>query len=145
MSKEAAEWAYLICTGAYIAFSFLPVAVLMYSGKTITLSIMTQSKCGITAWTIVNFEDRLGDCAIYGYLSFLVIQMAIRVAWIIKPAAIWAGAWVAVGLTFDVSVTACIMLAAKKKTPAAAATAASAILGLFWSLLMVLIAVQLNG
>lgn len=145
MNKELAEWAYLICTGAYIAFLLLPSMALVYSGITITLGIVTQSKRGISARTIVNFEDMLGDCVIYGYLSFLVIQMAIRVAWVIKPASIWAAAWIAVGLTVAVSVTACIILVLKKKTPAAAATAASAFIGLFWGLLMVLIAVQLNG
>lgn len=145
MSKESAEWAYLICTGAYIAVLLLPSMALVYSGRTITLGIVTQSKRGISARTIVNFEDRFGCCVICGYLSFLVIQMTIRVAWVIKPAAIWAGVWIAVGLAVAASVTACIILAAKKKTPAAAATAASAFIGLFWGLLMVLLAVQLNG
>lgn len=107
--------------------------------------VLIQNQKGINIYIAENVEIQLGWVPVGGYIAFMLVQAIIRVMWIAKPAGIWLGAWLGLGAGFLTAAIATTVLAkVKRNAPAAAATAASAILGLFWSLLMVLIAVQIN-
>lgn len=146
MTDTAAEWAFIICLSAYTILIFAPALVLRITDKNINMSVLIQNQKGINIYIAENVEIQLGWVPVGGYIAFMLVQAIIRVMWIAKPAEIWLGAWLGLGAGFLTAAIATTVLAkAKRNAPAAAATAASAILGLFWSLLMVLIAVQLNG
>ena len=145
MIDTAAEWAFIICLSAYTILIFAPALVLRITDKDINVSVLVRSKKGLNIYVAENVEIQLGWVPVGGYIAFMLVQAIIRVMWIAKPAEIWLGAWLGLGAGFLTAAIATTVLAkVKRNAPAAAATAASAILGLFWSLLMVLIAVQIN-
>lgn len=146
MIDTAAEWAFIICLSAYTILIFAPALVLRITDKDINVSVLVRSKKGLNIYVAENVEIQLGWVPVGGYIAFMLVQAIIRVMWIAKPAEVWLGAWLGLGAGFLTAVIAtAVLVKAKKKTPAAAATAASAFIGLFWGLLMVLLAVQLNG
>lgn len=145
MTDTAAEWAFIICLSAYAILIFAPALVVRITDKNINVSVLVRSKKGLNIYIAENVEVQLGWVPVGGYIAFMLVQAIIRVMWIAKPAEIWLGAWLGLGVGFLTAVIATsVLVKAKRNAPTAAATAASAVIGLFWSLLMVLIAVQIN-
>lgn len=145
MANTAAEWAFIICLSAYTILIFAPALVLRITDKNINVSVLVRSKKGLNIYIAENVEIQLGWVPVGGYIAFMLVQTIIRVMWIAKPAEVWFGAWLGLGAGFLTAVIAtAVLVKAKRNAPTAAATAASAILGLFWAFLMVIIALQLN-
>lgn len=146
MTDTAAELAFLICLLAYTLLVLAPALVLRVTDKSISVSIVIQSKKGLHAYTAENVEVQLGWIPVYGYVVFMLVQATIRVMWIVSPDAVWLGAWLGLGgSALAAAIATAVLDRAKRNTPATAATAASAFLGLLFSVFMVLLAVQLNG
>lgn len=144
MRGEAAEGAYVICGMAYMLLVCAPALALMLSGREIDLSVMVCSRKGMSALQLRSFETELAWASVCGFCAYMLIQAALRIAWLVNPDGVWSGFWLVTGATvFAAALTGCV-LAFKRKTLAAAATAVSACIGLFWAFLMVIIALQLN-
>lgn len=142
MNDTAAELAFLICLLAYTLLVLAPALALRVTDKSISVSIVIQSKKGLHAYTAENVEVQLGWIPVYGYVVFMLVQAIIRVMWIASPDAVWLGLG---GSALAAAIATAVLDRAKRNTPATAATAASAFLGLLFSVFMVLLAVQLNG
>lgn len=146
MSDTAAELAFLICLLAYTLLVLVPALVLRVTDKSIDVSVVVQSKKGLCTYIAENVEVQLGWIPVYGYVVFMLVQAIIRIMWIAKPDAVWLGTWLGLGgSALAAAIATAVLDRAKRNTPAAAATAASAFLGLVWNIFMVLLAVQLNG
>ena len=98
----------------------------------------------MSALQLRSFETELAWASVCGFCAYMLIQAALRIAWLVNPDGVWSGFWLVTGATvFAAALTGCV-LAFKRKTLAAAATAVSACIGLFWAFLMVIIALQLD-
>lgn len=145
MIDTAAELAFLICLLAYALLVFVPALVLRITDKSISVSVIVQSKKGVHTYIAENSEVQLGWIPVYGYAVFMLVQAIIRVVWTVRPDAVWLGVWLGLGgSALTAAIATAVLARVKINTLAAAVTAASAFIGLFWGLVLVLIAVQIN-